>query len=225
MFTWICPECGAEVPPSENDCPNCRARAKGAAAQPSVAPADEPTSSPVTAPPSPLIAPRPVVHGSPIPAGGNRRPLSPALVAVCSAVAIVALLAILYLYVLPRGGTGQTSAVALEGPNVPGAAARTAHPLAKYIEVTGLRVMEGGAGQARIAFVAVNHSPADLPELDVQVTLTGAGKSLFDFPVTIPSIGPYESKDITAAVKTNLRPYELPDWQTLKPSLRIVAER
>jgi hypothetical protein len=153
--------------------------------------------------------------------------LSPALVALASAVGIVALLAVLYVFVLPRGAASRTSpGVALEKPagaSTPEAV--NANPLAKYIEVTGLRVMEGGTGRAKISFVAVNHSPADLPELDTQLTLTAAGQPVFEFPVTIPSIGPYESKDITSSVKTNLKPYELPDWQSLKPTLRILSER
>ena len=33
MFTWICPQCGREVPPAYNDCPDCRERNKQAAAQ------------------------------------------------------------------------------------------------------------------------------------------------------------------------------------------------
>jgi len=28
MFTWICPQCGREVPPSYNECPDCAERAK-----------------------------------------------------------------------------------------------------------------------------------------------------------------------------------------------------
>ena len=34
MFTWICPKCGTEVPPSYNDCPTCEAREKAASAPP-----------------------------------------------------------------------------------------------------------------------------------------------------------------------------------------------
>jgi hypothetical protein len=153
--------------------------------------------------------------------------LSPALVALASAVGIVALLAILYVFVLPRGAARGTSpGVALQKPgggSTPEAV--NAHPLAKYIEVTGVRLMESGTGQAKISFVAVNHSPADLPELATQLTLTAAGQTVFEFPVTIPSIGPYESKDVTSSVKTTLKPYELPDWQSLKPTLRILSER
>src|SRR5882724_3074048 len=47
MFTWICPQCGREVPPSYNDCPDCAAKGKAAPppAQPS-APAPAPPPAP-----------------------------------------------------------------------------------------------------------------------------------------------------------------------------------
>lgn len=148
------------------------------------------------------------------------------MVALISAVSIVALLAILYVFVLPRGtATGGAAGIAMEKPGAAGANAASSHPLSKYIEIAGLRISEGGPGQARIAFVAVNHSPADLPDLDAQLTLTSGANTVFEFPVSIPSIGPYEAKDVSTSIKTQLKPYELPDWQTLKPSLRIVSER
>jgi hypothetical protein len=159
------------------------------------------------------------------PAIRNASTISPIIVSLCTAVGIVALLAILYLFVLPRGTASKASTTALEKPGTPARAVVNAHPLAKYIEITGLRVIEGTKGQVKIAFVAVNHSPADLPELDAQLTLTGEGATIFEFKVTIPSIGPYESRDITTNVKTALKPYELPDWQALQPSLNILSER
>ena len=182
-----------------------------------------PASAPVNPPPV-VIAPPPSFSaaGTPAPAP-KASTMSPALVALISAVGIVALLAILYLFVLPKG-TARTPAVTMEKPGVTRPNIATAHPLAKYIEVTGLRIAEGGPGQAKIIFAAVNHSAADLPELDAHMTLTGAGQTIFEFPVSVPSLGPYESKDITTTVKTNLKPYEMPDWQTLTPALRILSE-
>jgi hypothetical protein len=146
------------------------------------------------------------------------------MVAAISAIGIIALLAILYLFVLPKGAA-RAPAVTMEQPGPARPNIATAHPLAKYIEVTGLRIAEGGTGQAKIVFAAVNHSAADLPELDAHLTLTGGGKTIFDFPVTVPSIGPYESKDVATTVRTNFKPYEMPDWQTLTPALRIISER
>ena len=203
MFTWICPKCGSEVPPSENECPNCRSKSA-----PVPAARVEPVSTPAPAAPT---------------APANR-PVSPVLIAIGSAVGILVLLAILYLYVLPRGSAKSTTA-ALEDPGPAGSPAAPANPLAKYIEITGLRVMEDGDGQAKIGYLVVNHSPADLPDMKAQITLSAGGKIMFEIPASIPSIGPYESKDLTSTVKTQLKPYELPDWQALKPSLKIISER
>jgi len=38
MFSWICPQCGHDVPPSKTDCPYCEERAKEAAAAAAAAP-------------------------------------------------------------------------------------------------------------------------------------------------------------------------------------------
>lgn len=84
--------------------------------------------------------------------------------------------------------------------------------------------MEGSRGQAKISYVVVNHSPADLPDLKAQITLSAGDKEFFDFPVTIPSVGPYESKDLSTSLKTDLKPYELPDWAMLKTAARILPE-
>ncbi len=152
-----------------------------------------------------------------------RKPASPVVVAIGSAVGIMAVLALLYLYVLPHS-SAKSSSPALETPQQAGnSAAAVAHPLAKYIEITGLRLLEDKSGQAKIGYIVVNHSPADLPDLRAQITLAAAGKPMFQFSASIPSIGPYESKDLSTTVKTQLKPYELPDWQLLKPSFRITS--
>ena len=35
MFTWICPQCGREVPPAYNDCPDCSKKAAAGRSSPS----------------------------------------------------------------------------------------------------------------------------------------------------------------------------------------------
>lgn len=50
MFTWICPKCGAEVPPAYSDCPNC---------QPA-APPPPPQAAPAPAPVPPRVAQTPI---------------------------------------------------------------------------------------------------------------------------------------------------------------------
>ena len=60
MFSWICPQCGREVPPSYTECPDCVAKGKVAPA-----PAAEPAQPPAYAPPAPQPAPPPVYASQP----------------------------------------------------------------------------------------------------------------------------------------------------------------
>jgi hypothetical protein len=56
MFTWICPQCGREVPPAYNDCPDCSKKTAegGNPAQPQAqAPAAGPPAPTAYAPPPP----------------------------------------------------------------------------------------------------------------------------------------------------------------------------
>ncbi len=66
MFTWICPQCGREVPPSYSECPNC-AEARKRGTHPQAAPA--PSAYPPPSPPAPPVyqapAPPPVVYPQP----------------------------------------------------------------------------------------------------------------------------------------------------------------
>ena len=116
-------------------------------------------------------------------------------------------------------------AAPLQNPGVAGSS-QPAHPLAKHLEVAGIRITETAPQTAKVNFVVINHSAADLPELKMEVSLrpTTGGNPVFEFPVNLPSIGPYESRDMTHTVKTKLKPYEIPDWQMLRPEFRITSE-
>ncbi len=46
MFTWICPQCGKEVPPAYNDCPDCSNKAAPAGGVPVSAPEANPSAPP-----------------------------------------------------------------------------------------------------------------------------------------------------------------------------------
>jgi hypothetical protein len=215
MFTWICPKCKSEVPPSYNECPNC-----AALSAPPPLPADpQVVQQGPPAPPPRVIETTPPVREAEPPFRSRATP--PWLVAVGSMAAIAALLAILYLWVLPSRRNAPASAAATDRPSVPGVALN-AHPLAKHLEISGIRLTEDERRRAQIQFVVTNHSGADLPELKMQISLlTSGNKPAFDFPFTLPSLGPYESKDFSTLVKTELRVYELPDWQFLRAEFRI----
>jgi len=99
--------------------------------------------------------------------------------------------------------------------------AGTTHPLAKHLEVSGVRIQEASAGKVKIDFNVVNHSSADLPELKLDVRLRSGNRDFFSIPVKLPSLGPYASRDMSTTVKTDLKPYELPDWQRVEPRFTV----
>jgi hypothetical protein len=59
MFTWICPQCGREVPPAYTECPDCAAKAAGAAAPPP----DQPPAQQIYPPPPPQYQQPPYQQG------------------------------------------------------------------------------------------------------------------------------------------------------------------
>lgn len=98
--------------------------------------------------------------------------------------------------------------------------------MAKHLEIAGLRITPAKAGSARVQFLVVNHSAADLPQMSLDLTLRPAsgGAAIFEFQVKLPSIGPYESRELTSIVNTALKPYELPDWQALRADFRLRSD-
>jgi hypothetical protein len=106
-------------------------------------------------------------------------------------------------------------------------ATNTSNPIAKYIELVGLRVRERSAGHLVVQFGVANHSEADIGDVKMTVNLsTTAAKPgdppLITFPAQVSRLGPSELKDVTVEVPTKLRVYELPDWQFLKANFEII---
>lgn len=176
-------------------------------------PVAQPPRVPFTAPPP--VPPTREYHPKPS--------VPPALVAVGAAVGIVALLAILYLFVLPKKSaeTAQTATPAPPQNARQEGTSQAPHPLAKHLEVTGVRVAEAKEGKARIQFLVVNHSSADLPELQMNIAMRAGDRQVFAFATKLPSIGPYEFKELSEWVPTELKPYEIPDWQLVRPQFQL----
>jgi hypothetical protein len=102
------------------------------------------------------------------------------------------------------------------------------NPLAKYLEIAGFRVSEGGAGKITVKFAVINHSDADIGELAMKLKLTTTAAKPEDPPIAefdakVPALGPLETKDAVGTATTKLRVYELPDWQFLKADASIVS--
>ncbi len=117
-------------------------------------------------------------------------------------------------------------------PSVPArtTASNKSNPLAKYIELAGIRANEKSPGLLQVQFGVVNHSEADVGDVKVDVSLgTTAAKAgdppLITFSAKVSSLGPNEMKQVSVDVPTKLRVYELPDWQFLKADFQIVDSK
>src|SRR5271167_3760242 len=89
-------------------------------------------------------------------------------------------------------------------------ARNASNPVAKYIEMVGLRVRERSAGHLVVQFGVVNHSEADIGDVKMTVNLsTTAAKPsdppLITFPAQVSRLGPSELKDVSVEVPIKLR--------------------
>ena len=211
MFTWICPQCGREVPPAYNECPDC---ASGKAAP-------QQQQAPVTGARG-VARQRP--HARPA-----RKSWPGWALTLIFALGFLALGVGAYYASQRLLGKKHATASSLEEPS-----AETAAPLAKpslltrYIEITGLRLTEDASQKAAIQFIVVNHSGAEVADLEGTVELRETTAQPDDPPMgtfsfKVASLGPYEARDIKATVQTKLRAYELPDWQFLKADVKVTS--
>jgi hypothetical protein len=145
----------------------------------------------------------------------------------------VALIVIAVLFGFYKMIGGKTEPAATAPGNTESAAsepAAQASPYAKFLEVTGVRFAEDAQQHTRVQMVVVNHSPSDLPALELRVTLRASSAKPDDPPVAVVQVKPGElaangSKDITAPLTTKLRAYELPDWQFLRATAEVIGPK
>ena len=124
-------------------------------------------------------------------------------------------------------GTTQESAGSLETPPPATGAARN-NPVLKQVEVAGLRLTQNKAKKTEIRFLVVNHSAGEIQDLAGSISLRARTSKQEEEPIgacafKLPSLGPYESKDMVAILNTKLKVYELPDWQNLQAQLQITS--
>jgi len=110
----------------------------------------------------------------------------------------------------------------------PASTSAKASALQKYVEVVGLRLTEEASKKPQVRFVVVNHSGAEIADLAANVNLWARTaksdeEAVGTFTFKIASLGPYETKEMSAPLTTKLRVYELPDWQNLVPEVQITS--
>ncbi len=226
MFTWICQQCGRECQPSWTECPDCVKRATAPPPQAAVPPppppqpAQYPFAAPQAAPPPQYS------YALPAP----RQAIPAWLMTIVFALAFGGLVGGVYFAIEKMRAPKDGSVAAAPEAKAPaaGAVAKGPHPLLKHIEIVGIRITEDAKKKTQVRFVIVNHSGAEITDLSGSVNLIARTAKAGEAPVgtlalKTPSLGPYESKEVTAALDTNLRAYELPDWQNVSVQVEITS--
>ena len=163
-----------------------------------------------------------------LPDGAQRKGLPTWLVTILVAAIAIGVIFGIYKLLGSKSGSGTDSTTAALEQSA--AAGDSSSPYAKYVEITGVRIVEDEKKHPIAHFLVVNHSAADLPELESVVALTTTTAKAGDDPLAlikvktgaIPANG---SKDVSAPLNSKLRAYELPDWQFLKASFAIKSPR
>lgn len=132
---------------------------------------------------------------------------------------------IYYFFLRIPGSAPVEKAVAENPSNAPHQ--NVTNPLQKYVEVVGLRMINENKKPVA-KFVVVNHSGAEIDDLAANVTLRASTARSDEDPVgsfsfKVPTLGPNDSKDLTAPLKTKLQMYELPDWQKTTVDIEITS--
>ena len=225
MFTWICPQCGGEVTPSQDECPRCVRAANPQAIPPAEGepavvrplPAAAPAPAPGYAPAALSYAPAPLSNAPP------PEPRSTGLRDVLVTVGVAAVLLGAGYFFWTRAERGETPAAETKAGLETVTGARRTHPLAKQIEVTGIRLRMPKPGEAVVQLVVVNHSAAEIAGLTMDVVLVGRGtsKEVAVFPVMVKRLSPFGSVEVTVKAKTTVSAIDLPDWQFLEPKVVV----
>ena len=233
MFTWICPQCGREVPPAYNDCPDCAGKTSApghaAAAPAPQAPHARAPEGDAPHPPPQVAAPPRKAPVAPLPSHNiHGHHLPPWFLSIVFFLAFIGVAAIVYqgvTWMRARNQAAASAAVALENPTAK-TNAKT-NPLQKFIEISGIRFSEDDKKRIVAKFVVTNHSEAEIGGLAGNVTIWGRtqkseedSEGTFTFKTVL---GPYESKELTEPINTKLKIYELPDWQNATADLQVTA--
>jgi hypothetical protein len=116
-----------------------------------------------------------------------------------------------------------TPAVAATAPAPTGGSS----PLAKFVEVTGFRIITSTVDankKSEVQYLIVNHSDADISDANVFVTLRSAKPGqppVCRFSFKVPSLGPFESKEMSSPIEKATHAISLPDWQEMRAEVQI----
>ena len=218
MFTWICPQCGREVPPAYNDCPDCTAKTADVAPPQPLAGnlEDTATLSPLFAAPPPPPPPKQRA-GAMLPTWALAVLFAMAFLGVGLGVYAIA----------TRNHASNREAAAATNVDSPAAKPGTkVNVLQKYIEVSGVRFSQDKQDKKviNVSIVLINHSDVDVDRLTGNVTVWGRTRNSEEDAVgTFAFIAGTALKELVLPFNTKLKFIELPDWQNITVDVQITG--
>jgi len=105
---------------------------------------------------------------------------------------------------------------------------QTTNPLQKYVEVVGIRIVGEKSGETA-KFLVVNHGATELTDLTANVTLWASTQrseedSVGTFTFHVDSLGPEGSEELSAPLKTEKGPADMPeDWRNVTADVQIAS--
>jgi hypothetical protein len=110
------------------------------------------------------------------------------------------------------------------GENAPGAGSPAS--FARFIEVTGLRVVVDLQKGSKLHYILVNHGPTILANVQLRIDVYSAASSekpLFAVTALVSGVGPSSSREMVSDID-DLRDAVIPDWENLKPKVQVVGQ-
>jgi len=100
------------------------------------------------------------------------------------------------------------------------------HPFARFVEVTGLRVVADENHRSQVQYIVVNHSSAELTGMAIKIAVRSSkdpagGPPLFTVSAIVPSLAPHQSKEIRTDLDSELRASAIPDWEYLRTDVQV----
>ncbi len=114
-------------------------------------------------------------------------------------------------------------------PSAPAVPALEQHPFARFVEVTGLRVVADVNHRSQVQYIVVNHSATQLSNMMLKVAVRSSADPagappLFTVSTVIPSLGPHQSKEIRTDLDSELRASAIPDWEFLRTEVHVASQ-
>jgi hypothetical protein len=100
------------------------------------------------------------------------------------------------------------------------------HPFARFVEIAGLRVVADLNHKSQLQYLVVNHSSTRLSDLALKIAVRSASDSsgstpMFTLSVVVPTLGPYQSKEIKTDLDAGLRSAAIPEWENLRAEVQV----